>query len=155
MGQKRTKNQKVKNTNKKQKISKKVFPKQNNTLNSFVDIEKISNKDKVKKIWDDLDSEKKSLLADEFNQMHADWINLLKNELTSQYYLNIKRQIIDMENKGIEVLPPRNVRFRCFKTLLNNLLVIIVRQDPYLNNADGLVFSLKNIKSLFISSLIF
>ena len=146
MGNKRTKKHKEKVTIKKQKHNINIFPEQNNTLDNFVDIEKISSKDKVKKIWDELDIEIKALLVDEFNQMHEDWINLLKNELTSSYYLNIKKQIINIENKGKEVLPPRKVRFRCFKTPPSDISVIIVGQDPYPNDADGLAFSSKNIK---------
>lgn len=145
MGNKRSRKPKEKDTIKKQKISNKTFAQQNNTLDGFVDIVRVSNKDKVKEIWNKLDPEKKALLVDEFAQMHEDWIILLEKELTSLYYLNIKQQIINIENKGIMILPPRNVRFRCFRTSPNNISVIIIGQDPYPNDADGLAFSSKNI----------
>ncbi|CAG8848924.1 22560_t:CDS:2, partial [Racocetra persica] len=82
----------------------------------------------------------------EFAQMHEDWLYLLKDELVSDYYLNIKRQIASIESRGIDVLPQRNLRFRCFKTPPSDISVIIVGQDPYPNDADGLAFSSETIK---------
>ena len=133
-------------TNKKLKKSAKTFPKQNNTLENFIIVNHISTTEKVEKIWSGLNREEKLLLKDEFNQMHVDWLYLLKNELQTDYYLNIKRQIKIIEDKGIEILPPRNLRFRCFKYSPNDISVIIVGQDPYPNDADGLAFSSKSIK---------
>ncbi|CAG8842393.1 27986_t:CDS:2, partial [Racocetra persica] len=80
------------------------------------------------------------------SKMHEDWLYLLKGELVSEYYLNIKKQIISIEGRGIDVFPQRNLRFRCFKTSLFDISVVIVGQDPYPNDADGLIFSSETIK---------
>ncbi|CAG8821313.1 16626_t:CDS:2, partial [Racocetra persica] len=68
--------------------------------------------------------------------MHEDWLYLLRDELVSEYYLNIKRQIASIEGRGIDVLPQRNLRFWCFKTFPFDISVVIVGQDPYPNDAD-------------------
>ena len=78
--------------------------------------------------------------------MHEDWIYLLKTELVSTYYLNIKKEIATIESRGIEILPPRRLRFRYFKTPPSDISVVIVGQDPYPNDADGLAFSSESIK---------
>ncbi|CAG8752408.1 349_t:CDS:2 [Gigaspora rosea] len=113
-------------TNKRQKKKIKTLLKNNTTLNSFFILKMIPTKDRVKKVWDSLKEEEKFLLNNEFTQMHEEWLYLLKNELKSPYYLNIKRKLIEHEKKYI----------------------IIVGQDPYPNNADGLAFSSKQIKPL-------
>ncbi|CAG8828646.1 7709_t:CDS:1, partial [Racocetra persica] len=133
-------------SNKKAKTDNKTLTQQSNTLERFFTISKVSNKEKVKRIWDDLNDEKKFLLEDEFAQMYEDWLYLLKDELVSKYYLNIKRQIASLKGRGINVLPQRNLRFRCFKTSLFDISVVIVGQDPYPNDADGLAFSSETIK---------
>jgi len=132
-------------TNKRQNKKIKTLPNNNTTLNSFFILKKIPTKDRVKKIWDSLKEEEKFLLDDEFTQMHEEWLYLLKNELKSPHYLNIKRKLIERERKSI-VLPPKEQRFRCFRTSPNDISVIIVGQDPYPNDADGLAFSSKQIK---------
>ena len=143
---KRTKKSDRKISNKKPKTDNKTTLQQSSTLERFFTISKISNKEKVKKIWDDLNDEKRFLLEDEYTQMHEDWLYLLKDELVSEYYLNIKRQIASIESRGIDVLPQRNLRFRCFKTSPFDISVVIVGQDPYPNDADGLAFSSETIK---------
>ncbi|CAG8842711.1 11132_t:CDS:2, partial [Racocetra persica] len=107
-------------SNKKTKTDNKTTLQQSSTLEIFFTISKVSNKEKVKRIWDDLNEEKKFLLEDEFVQMHEDWLYLLKYELVSEYYLNIKKQITSIEGRGID--------------------------DSYPNDADGLAFSSKTIK---------
>ncbi|CAG8849623.1 21813_t:CDS:1, partial [Racocetra persica] len=137
---KRTKKFDEKISNKKTKTDNKTTLQQSSTLERFFTISKVSNKEKVKSIWDNLNDEKKFLLKDEYIQMHKDWLYLLKDELVSEYYLNIKRQIGFIEDRGIDVLPQRNLRFQCFKISPFDISVVIVGQDPYPNDADGLAF---------------
>ncbi|CAG8811384.1 3473_t:CDS:1, partial [Racocetra persica] len=143
---KRTRKTNEKISNKKAKTDNKTLTQQSNTLERFFTISKVSNKEKAKSIWDNLNDDRKFLLRDEFAQMHEDWLYLLKDELVSEYYLNIKRQIASIEGRGIDVLPQRNLRFRCFKMSPFDISVIIVGQDPYPNDADGLAFSSETIK---------
>ncbi|RIB07865.1 hypothetical protein C2G38_2213209 [Gigaspora rosea] len=86
-------------TNKRQKKKIKTLLKNNTTLNSFFILKMIPTKDRVKKVWDSLKEEEKFLLNNEFTQMHEEWLYLLKNELKSPYYLNIKRKLIEHEKK--------------------------------------------------------
>ncbi|CAG8800346.1 36523_t:CDS:1 [Racocetra persica] len=146
---KRTRKTNEKISNKKAKTDNKTLTRQSNTLERFFIISKLSNKEKVKSIWDNLNDDRKFLLRDEFAQMHKDWLYLLKDELVSEYYLNIKRQIASIEGRGIDVLPQRNLRFRCFKTSSFDISVVIVGQNPYPNDADGLAFSSETIKPSF------
>jgi len=132
-------------TNKRQNKKTKTLPNDNTTLNNFFILKKIPTKDRVKKVWDSLKEEEKFLLNEEFKQMHEEWLYLLRNELKSPHYLNIKRKLIERERKSI-VLPPKEHRFRYFRTSPNDISVIIVGQDPYPNDADGLAFSSKQIK---------
>jgi uracil-DNA glycosylase len=136
-------NKKVTKNNPRKKS--KTLPDQNNTLCNFVIASQVSNKDRVKKIWDALNDEEKILLKDEFAQMHEDWVCLLKNELRNNYYLDIKKKLFELEKES-RVLPPKDVRFRCFKVPPGEISVIIVGQDPYPNDADGLAFSSRQVK---------
>ena len=108
---KRTKKSDEKISNKKTKTDHKTTLQQSSILERFFTISKVSNKEKVKRIWDDLNDKKKFLLKDEYTQMHEDWLYLLKDELVSDYYLNIKRQITSIEDRGIDILLQRNLRF--------------------------------------------
>ena len=118
----------------------------NNTIDSFLIITRLPNSEKVKKIWDGLNIEEQYLLTDEFKQMHDDWLYLLRNELRSEYYLNIKRKLSIIIDKGKEILPPRDVMFRCFNHSPENISAIIVGQDLYPNDADGLAFSSRLVR---------
>ena len=145
MSNKRKKTQEE-HTNKKKKINRETLTKNNNTIESFLIITRLPNSERVKKIWDGLTTEEQYLLTDEFKQMHDDWLYLLRNKLRSEYYLNIKRKLSIIIDKGKEILPPRDVMFRCFNHSPKNISAIIVGQDPYPNDADGLAFSSRLVR---------
>jgi len=82
------------------------------------------------------------------------WKNILENQFTSDYFLNLKKFLIE-EKKQYIIYPPGSLMFSAFNlTPLNKVKVIILGQDPYhgTKQAHGLCFSvpqgIKNPPSL-------
>jgi len=71
------------------------------------------------------------------------WKNILENQFTSDYFLNLKKFLIE-EKKQYIIYPPGSLMFSAFNlTPLNKVKVIILGQDPYhgTKQAHGLCFS--------------
>ncbi len=73
------------------------------------------------------------------------WDNLLKDEYKKEYFINLKKFIVD-EYKTKTIYPKMSEIFNAFmKTSYDNVKVVILGQDPYHgeNEAEGLSFSVK------------
>ena len=73
------------------------------------------------------------------------WDNLLKDEYEKDYFINLKKFIIN-EYKTKTIYPKMSEIFNAFtKTTYDNVKVVIIGQDPYHgeNEAEGLSFSVK------------
>ncbi len=73
------------------------------------------------------------------------WDNLLKDEYKKEYFINLKKFIVD-EYKNKTIYPKMSEIFNAFmKTSYDNVKVVILGQDPYHgeNEAEGLSFSVK------------
>ena len=71
------------------------------------------------------------------------WRNILENQFTSDYFLNLKKFLIEEKKQQI-IYPPGSLMFSAFNlTPLNKVKVIILGQDPYhgTKQAHGLCFS--------------
>jgi len=71
------------------------------------------------------------------------WKNILENQFSSDYFLNLKKFLIE-EKKQYIIYPPGSLMFSAFNlTPLNKVKVIILGQDPYhgTKQAHGLCFS--------------
>lgn len=76
--------------------------------------------------------------------MERDWKDLLRDEFTKPYFLNILFLIKLQSNAGKIIYPPEGLIFSAFnKTSFKNLKIVIIGQDPYHNpgQAHGLSFS--------------
>lgn len=77
------------------------------------------------------------------------WKEALKDEFLSQYFLEIKKNLIEAKSKEV-VYPPSSLIFNAFNlTPFNEVKVVILGQDPYhgANQAMGLSFSVpKGVK---------
>lgn len=76
--------------------------------------------------------------------MERDWKDLLRDEFTKPYFLNILFLIKLQSNAGKIIYPPEGLIFNAFnKTSFKNLKIVIIGQDPYHNpgQAHGLSFS--------------
>ncbi|MEG1711450.1 MAG: uracil-DNA glycosylase, partial [Clostridia bacterium] len=81
--------------------------------------------------------------------INNEWDELLNEEFSKDYFLNL-RNSIDNEYKKNIIFPKRELIFNAFKlTSYNNIKVVILGQDPYHgeNEAMGLSFSVpKGVK---------
>ena len=77
-------------------------------------------------------------------QIEDTWKQVLKDEFTKPYFLNIIFLLKLQTNAGKTIYPPSSLVFNAFnQTPFNNLKVVIIGQDPYHNpgQAHGLSFS--------------
>ena len=80
-------------------------------------------------------------------QMEPSWKEVLKNEFTKPYFLEIKTSLKIEKNAGKIIYPPGPLIFNAFnQTPFNKVKVVILGQDPYHNpgQAHGLSFSVPN-----------
>ena len=80
------------------------------------------------------------------NILKNDWNNLLKNEFNKDYYLKIRRFLIN-EYATKQIFPPGRQIFAAFNaTPFNEVKVVILGQDPYhdVGQANGLCFSVND-----------
>ena len=78
-------------------------------------------------------------------KLNNDWDELLKNEFSSQYYLDL-REFLKSEYSSRPIYPPMNDIFNALRyTSFENTRVVILGQDPYhgAGQAHGLCFSVK------------
>jgi uracil-DNA glycosylase len=77
-------------------------------------------------------------------QIEASWKEVLKNEFTKPYFLEIVTFLKTEKNAGKVIYPPGPLIFNAFnQTPFKNVKVVILGQDPYHNpgQAHGLSFS--------------
>ncbi|OFY87296.1 MAG: uracil-DNA glycosylase [Bacteroidetes bacterium RIFCSPLOWO2_12_FULL_35_15] len=75
--------------------------------------------------------------------IHPSWKEVLKNEFSSPYFLNLKKFLVDEKQKHI-VYPVGSLIFSAFNhTPFEKVKVVIIGQDPYHGpgQANGLCFS--------------
>jgi len=80
-------------------------------------------------------------------QIEPSWKEVLKNEFTKQYFLEIATFLKIEKNAGKTIYPPGPLIFNAFnQTNFDNVKVVILGQDPYHNpgQAHGLSFSVQN-----------
>ena len=80
-------------------------------------------------------------------QIEPSWKEVLKNEFTKPYFLEIVTFLKIEKNAGKIIYPPGPLIFNAFnQTPFNKLKVVIIGQDPYHNpgQAHGLSFSVPN-----------
>lgn len=89
-----------------------------------------------------LTAEEKELLDLEIESLHDLWLEVLYQELTKPYFLQLKRFLAAQKDKV--VFPPRNQIYSwSHLTPLSQVKCLILGQDPYHNHsqAHGLAFS--------------
>jgi len=80
-------------------------------------------------------------------QIEPSWKEVLKNEFTKPYFLEIVTFLKIEKNAGKIIYPPGPLIFNAFnQTPFNKVRVVIIGQDPYHNpgQAHGLSFSVPN-----------
>jgi len=84
-------------------------------------------------------------------QLHSSWIHYLEEELNQSYMKDLKKKLIECQNKNITVYPEKSKVFNAFHlTPFQKIKVVILGQDPYHGpgQAHGLSFSVPhNIKT--------
>ncbi|KAI8452914.1 uracil-DNA glycosylase-like protein [Phakopsora pachyrhizi] len=113
-----------------------------------VSYQKISNVDQ-ESIKKSLSSEFKKLLELELDSEHglgSSYLSVLRQQLTQQYFLNLKRFLIDqgLGQPKCDIYPPqKNIYVWSRVTPLDKIKVVIIGQDPYHGpgQAHGLCFS--------------
>lgn len=81
------------------------------------------------------------------NYLDKDWLELLSPEMEKEYFLDIRKKIVQDINSWITIYPDLNNIFNAFKkTPLKDLKVVIIWQDPYHWEwqAQGFCFSVQN-----------
>lgn len=93
-----------------------------------------------------LTPEQKELLKLEINTLHESWLAVLKDEVTSEGFLELKRFLKKEAETGKTIYPPSaDVYSWSRHTPLHNVKAVILGQDPYhnVNQAHGLCFSVR------------
>ena len=84
-------------------------------------------------------------------QLPSSWIQYLEDELNQSYMKDLKKKLIEYQNKNITVYPEKSKIFNAFHlTPFQKIKVVILGQDPYHGpgQAHGLSFSVPhNIKT--------
>lgn len=84
-------------------------------------------------------------------QLPSSWIQYLEEELNQSYMKDLKKKLIEYQNKNITVYPEKSKVFNAFHlTPFQKIKVVILGQDPYHGpgQAHGLSFSVPhNIKT--------
>jgi uracil-DNA glycosylase len=83
-------------------------------------------------------------------QIESSWNDILEGEFEKEYMKKLSLFLKELQEKGINVFPPKDLIFNAFKhTSFEKVKVVILGQDPYhgFNQAHGLAFSVnKGIK---------
>ncbi|KAL2891492.1 Uracil-DNA glycosylase [Ceratocystis lukuohia] len=93
-----------------------------------------------------LTNEQRDLLRLEIETLHVSWLALLKDEIVTEEFLNLKRFLNREVANGRKVFPPREDIYSWSRyTPFNTVKVVILGQDPYhnVNQAHGLAFSVR------------
>jgi len=79
-------------------------------------------------------------------QIPQSWKNILKNEFSKEYFINLKQFLLDEKSK-YTIYPKNNDIFRAYNSMdFHDVKVVILGQDPYhgANQAHGLSFSVQD-----------
>ncbi|EFY86540.1 uracil DNA glycosylase [Metarhizium acridum] len=108
-----------------------------------------------------LTAEQKQLLKLEIDTLHDSWLALLKDDITSKEFLELKKFLDRETNAGRKWFPPKEDVYSWSRhTPFHNVKVVIVGQDPYHNDrqAHGLAFSVRpptpappSLKNMYIA----
>jgi uracil-DNA glycosylase len=93
-----------------------------------------------------LTEEQKTLLKLEIDTMDESWLAVLKEELVTPEFLNLKKYLQKEYDAGKTVYPPKEDIYSWSRhTPLNKVKAVILGQDPYHgpNQAHGLCFSVR------------
>ncbi|KAB5578457.1 uracil-DNA glycosylase-like protein [Coniochaeta sp. 2T2.1] len=103
----------------------------------------VSKFDKAKWVAS-LTEEQRDLLRLEIDTLHESWLALLKDEIVSRDFLELKKFLDREYNAGKKIFPPKEDVYSWSRhTPFNTVKVVILGQDPYhnINQAHGLAFS--------------
>ncbi|PPJ57761.1 hypothetical protein CBER1_00238 [Cercospora berteroae] len=108
-----------------------------------------------------LTDEQKALLKLEIETLHESWLGVLKDEVTSKEFLDLKRFLKQEVESGKKVFPPSEDVYSWSRhTPLQSVKAVILGQDPYhnINQAHGLCFSVRpptpappSLKNMYIA----
>ncbi|KXS96547.1 hypothetical protein AC579_4618 [Pseudocercospora musae] len=108
-----------------------------------------------------LNDEQKQLLKLEIETLHESWLAVLKDEVVSKEFLDLKRFLKKEVENGKKVFPPSEDVYSWSRhTPLPNVKAVILGQDPYHNikQAHGLCFSVRpptpappSLKNMYIA----
>ncbi|KAK1975665.1 uracil-DNA glycosylase [Colletotrichum cereale] len=108
-----------------------------------------------------LTAEQKELLQLEIDTLHESWLALLKDEVTSKEFLELKRFLNRESDAGKKWFPPKEDVYSWSRHCpFNTVKVVILGQDPYHNHnqAHGLAFSVRpptpappSLKNMYIA----
>ncbi|KAM0335291.1 hypothetical protein ACHAQA_000336 [Verticillium albo-atrum] len=108
-----------------------------------------------------LTPEQKDLLKLEIETLHESWLALLKEEVTSKEFLDLKRFLNRETEMGRKWFPPKEDVYSWSRHCpFNQVKVVILGQDPYhnINQAHGLAFSVRaptpappSLKNMYIA----
>ncbi|KAI9899122.1 hypothetical protein N3K66_005583 [Trichothecium roseum] len=93
-----------------------------------------------------LTPEQKELLQLEIDTMDPSWLALLKDDLVTQEFLNLKKFLKQETASKKKWFPPAEDVYSWSRhTPFNNVKIVIVGQDPYhnVNQAHGMAFSVR------------
>lgn len=77
-------------------------------------------------------------------QNNLTWTQVLGQERTKLYFVNLLKEISDQRQRGVVIYPPQQDIFNAFKyTFFEHVKIVILGQDPYhsVRQANGLSFS--------------
>ncbi|KAL2200044.1 uracil-DNA glycosylase-like protein [Corynascus similis CBS 632.67] len=108
-----------------------------------------------------LTPEQRQLLQLEIDTLHESWLALLKDELVTKEFLELKRFLEREAAAGKKVFPPKEDIYSWSRhTPFSTVKVVILGQDPYhnYNQAHGLAFSVRpptpappSLKNMYIA----
>ncbi|PHH75987.1 hypothetical protein CDD82_4199 [Ophiocordyceps australis] len=108
-----------------------------------------------------LTAEQRELLKLEIETLHDSWLALLKDEITTPEFLNLKKFLDRETATGKKWFPPREDVYSWSRhTPFHNVKVVILGQDPYhnVNQAHGMAFSVRpptpappSLKNMYIA----
>ncbi|SPO02274.1 probable uracil-DNA glycosylase [Cephalotrichum gorgonifer] len=108
-----------------------------------------------------LTAEQRSLLKLEIDTMDESWLAVLKDDIVTKEFLELKKFLDREENAGKKVFPPREDIYSWSRhTPFHTVKVVIIGQDPYHNHnqAHGLAFSVRpptpappSLKNMYIA----
>ncbi|KAL8797672.1 MAG: hypothetical protein Q9195_000024 [Heterodermia aff. obscurata] len=136
-------------------------PSSTNTVSAFSSLGAPSPAQKFdKKAWvEKLPQEQKDLLALEIHSLHETWLAVLKEEILTKEFLELKRFLKREREAGKTIFPPAEDVYS-WHTPLPSVKAVIIGQDPYhnINQAHGLCFSVRaptpappSLKNMYIA----